>query len=928
MKKLFFRLSLACLVLMGTVFAAGPWINISPSIAGKDIPVRVSGLLENENLSLLLVRPDESKISIDVTANDLGVASFSIYGLHVRQAGSYELLVRREQSSHVIAEQFFVSPSSVSAYRSTQSVDISSLAADGEQVARIRVQAKDPHGNVIVNAPVRAFSSRAEDSVVAAPETNEQGEVIVKVSSNTPGVSSISVLVGDVLLFERTELVFHLANTGNLAMGASGIGKFLQAQLFEDPKEEVPVAYFSIEDLESEIVAGENMTVRVGAKDADGAVVANYTGTIRFSSSDDRAVLPNDYTFVSEDQGWHTFYLSVMLQTPGMQTIAVHDLGDFRISGERNVTVSDSSGVVAIPDPTPEVRIDVPVNGSTFSSSRITISGTAVGTSLVRLTDGPTELISALPVDSSGKYVYQTPRLAEGIHLFQATSVEDPTVVSEVVQVTIDRSPSKIMSLEIVPKEGVSPGMNVLFTIEAEDELSSVSVEIDGQKCDLEMETPKVFSKTCLAPFSKGEYSISTTLIDLLGNKITDPNAGTLLVEGFQGTMELIPEGTVLPLTYSTIYVRSLNKLSNVTCQFIGSEHELETKDSKNFSSEIQAPESLGEYSVPCTMTDLQGNKTTEIRTLKVGSLSVELDPTGSVLPLTETTILAQSFGELSSVSCGLLGQTYNLTSSDSKNFSTKVFAPAAQGIYPVDCVGTDLQGNQMVDTQMLTVGDWATALDSEGEIPALTEVIASAQSLSELASVNCEIAGKTYSLASSDSKNFSVPFIAPETSGVYPVKFIGMSKEGVEMTDVKNLIIESSENIPPLPASSVHTLPGEKRVTVLWSPAVDDKGIKNYRINFGKNETTLFDVNLTPDARTQWYVDGLEPCVEMYFQVTPIDQEGLEGPGSIIVAGTPFCDKVEHPAPPKTGNSTSWWFAVFAIITGLGMVLFLRHRS
>jgi hypothetical protein len=762
MKRMFLRLSLLSLLLTGSTFANGPWISVSDGVAGRDVPVRISGLLERESLSLLLVRPDESKISLDASTDELGIASFFVHGLHVWQAGEYELLVRRGQSLQVISKQFIIVPGLVSAYRSIQSVDIPSLAADGERVARIRVQVKDAHGNLIAKAPIRAFSSRTEDSVVFPLQTNAQGEVTVKVSSKTPGVSSISVLAGETLLFERTELVFHLAKTGTVGMGASGIGKFLQTSLFEDPEENTAVAYFSIEDIGAEVVSGKNLTIRIGAKDKNGDVVPNYTGTIRFSSSDDRAVLPNDYTFITEDQGWHTFYLSVMLQTPGMQTVAVHDLDDFRISGERNVTVADGSGIVAVPNADPELSIDVPLNGATFNTSRIMISGTAKGVSAVRLTDGPIELIDLLPVDSSGTYVYQTPGLADGTHVFQATAVEDPTVVSNIVQIKIDRSPPQVMSAEISPEGNLLPGSEVTLKIGASDELSAVSCVVFGQQYDLTQVDSKNFSVTFRAPLAQGEYPLACTVSDLLGNKMTEPNAGVVVV----------------------------------------AEKE---------------------------------------------QILVTLVPAGDVAPGAEVKINISTEKEMEKVQYSLLGVSQELTKQDAQHFSGSFTAPMELGEYAADFTGKDLFGN--------------------------------------------EIANKT------------------------PTTFI-VSNTG------------NGLNIAPFPVSNVQTIPGEKKVTVLWSPAVDDNGIKNYRIKFGAVSTLLDGVNVTPDARTQWYVDNLIPCVEYFFQVTPIDTNGTEGPSSTVISGTPNCEEVKHLAPPKTGGSTSWWFAVFSVLAGLGVVILLRLRA
>lgn len=69
--------------------------------------------------------------------------------------------------------------------------------------------------------------------------------------------------------------------------------------------------------------AGVAFNLTLTVVDAYGNVVTGYTGTVHFSSSDQQAGLPADYTFGSGDAGMHTF--SVILQTPGTQTITITD---------------------------------------------------------------------------------------------------------------------------------------------------------------------------------------------------------------------------------------------------------------------------------------------------------------------------------------------------------------------------------------------------------------------------------------------------------------------------------------------------------------------------------------------------------------------------------------------------------------------------
>jgi hypothetical protein len=76
-------------------------------------------------------------------------------------------------------------------------------------------------------------------------------------------------------------------------------------------------------------VVGVPHTVTVTAKDAYGNTAKGYRGTIHFTSSDSRAVLPADYTFTAADAGTHWFSKSVCGIT-------------FKTAGTRSVTATDT----------------------------------------------------------------------------------------------------------------------------------------------------------------------------------------------------------------------------------------------------------------------------------------------------------------------------------------------------------------------------------------------------------------------------------------------------------------------------------------------------------------------------------------------------------------------------------------------------------
>jgi predicted outer membrane repeat protein len=84
-------------------------------------------------------------------------------------------------------------------------------------------------------------------------------------------------------------------------------------------------------------VKGHAWSVIVTALDAYGNVATGYTGTVHFTSSDNRATLPADYTFTAADAGAHTF--RVTFHRVGQQSLTVTDTVDTSIFGRIAVLV-------------------------------------------------------------------------------------------------------------------------------------------------------------------------------------------------------------------------------------------------------------------------------------------------------------------------------------------------------------------------------------------------------------------------------------------------------------------------------------------------------------------------------------------------------------------------------------------------------------
>ncbi len=97
----------------------------------------------------------------------------------------------------------------------------------------------------------------------------------------------------------------------------------------------------------SPAIAGTPANATVTLKDAYGNVANVYTGTVHFSSSDARAVLPADYTFTAADTGVHTF--SITLRTVGTQSLKVADKVNAALTAtQTGITVNPGAASVFV----------------------------------------------------------------------------------------------------------------------------------------------------------------------------------------------------------------------------------------------------------------------------------------------------------------------------------------------------------------------------------------------------------------------------------------------------------------------------------------------------------------------------------------------------------------------------------------------------
>jgi ELWxxDGT repeat protein len=165
----------------------------------------------------------------------------------------------------------------------------------------VTVTLKDIYGNIASGyaGTVRFTSSDAQAALPASYTFTaaDAGIHTFSVTLKTAGTRSITVV--DTLMSALT------ATQGTITVYAGAASQFLIS---------------APSSVKSDVAFSLTLTV----KDAYGNVVTDYTGTVRFTSTDKTANLPTNYTFTAADHGVHTF-TGLVLRKKGIQKITIID---------------------------------------------------------------------------------------------------------------------------------------------------------------------------------------------------------------------------------------------------------------------------------------------------------------------------------------------------------------------------------------------------------------------------------------------------------------------------------------------------------------------------------------------------------------------------------------------------------------------------
>lgn len=511
--------------------------EIADTIAGLSNEVKLSGG-KYKTLEIAVEKPDGEVLLLEGVTDGQGSTTIVLSNYHLRQAGTYTVAAREqgENTSYGASKSFEVYAGTVSSTKSQ--IDLSKQSGALGETIELTVSLLDDYGNEIDGHVLKVIPD-SEDVSVYSPEfaSDENGHMNFYITSETKGIYEFTVFDSSInkTLTSTAKIAFSGSNTYSDRGGHDEDNEsvYLSAESGE-------VSGFLIEGLEESVVVGDSQSITVKAIDSDGFTVPDYTGTIRFSSSDSSATLPNDYTFLAEDQGEHAFSLAVKFVTPGENTISVTDIEEFSLTGETTVEVitTEESGVDYDEDfETTDFTRDgdftliSPASGY-YSSDTVEVQGEAeYGYSAVLYLNekemGRTE------VEFDNSFTLTVEDLADGTYELYVDIVElgdgepgEEEILSifessDSESVTIDTTAPELVSISADPSEDLSTGDTVTLTVLSESELEEASILFEEEIYSMEeTSTNGKYQVDLILPETAGSFTVDVLLMDNLGNEV------------------------------------------------------------------------------------------------------------------------------------------------------------------------------------------------------------------------------------------------------------------------------------------------------------------------------------------------------------------------------------------------------------------------
>jgi hypothetical protein len=538
MKQRLTRTLIGCLVfalLIPSVRAASiSSVNVdtTDTVAGYSALIRVSQAAPEESIEIRVEKPDGSNVILEEKTDRYGKAKIDLEGFYTKRAGQYT--VTTQTTTGIKTDTFKVYPDDVSSTRSTLELNKQSASANGNDYSQLKVSLKDQYSNPITGHTVQLLSSRLTDEIVRiSPRgyTDEQGSMVYHLYSRESGISTFLAhdSTSNITLNDRARIAFYEPITKTNERGGHQVALASTTS--------GPVSYLSFEELPANTTVGKTLNFTLSAYDDGGNLATDYTGLIRFSATDGNASLPNDYQFEAEDQGSHTFSLSLSFQTTGTQTLTATDINNTDVFGETELTINNKGTGQNTMTTNPNSAAQGVSNGDfdiftpapgTYSSNALTFSGEArYGLSLEILDNG--QLLGTADTTPDNQFTYEATGLSEGVHTFYIKLIDSDGAIQDnsgEIAVTIDTDAPELDHIEVSPDDGVPAGSLFTITAFSEPNLPQMAIIFNNGIFEMteDLLVEGVYEVSLTAPQDLGEHSIDALLVDELGNEIVSNN--------------------------------------------------------------------------------------------------------------------------------------------------------------------------------------------------------------------------------------------------------------------------------------------------------------------------------------------------------------------------------------------------------------------
>jgi hypothetical protein len=516
-------------------------LSAANTIAGLSTEIEVEGK-SYEPVEVAISKPNGSLLILEAVTDASGEAELTLADYHTRTAGLYSVEARHlsKNEGYGSSKTFEVYPGAVSDTKSE--VDLNKSTAAVGETLEMTVSLQDNYGNAIDGHVLKLSGAPAYSPEFA---TDEDGEMTFYITGERNGIAELTVFDSSAnkTLGTKPKIAF-LGESDSIDQGGWGDNYnpvFLAS-------ESGPIDSFEL-DMDEAVEAGDNLTVTVTATDEDGLTVEDYTGTVRFSSSDEVATLPNDYTFSGDDLGEHTFSLSVKFITPGAQTLIITDVDQYTIEGEAAVEVLDEGAeydadfVTEDFEREGDFHLISPTSGS-YSADSVEVQGEAdYGYYAVIYVNE--EEAGRVEIEFDNSFTFTLEDLEDGAYVIYADVVELDED-DEILEV-IEESASETITVDTTVPELVSISADAegMVTVLSEADLEEAYLLFEEEIYELdETATAGKYEAQLVLPGVIGEYTVDVVLMDALGNEVQYRDELTLTVDesGVTGTEDSEPD--------------------------------------------------------------------------------------------------------------------------------------------------------------------------------------------------------------------------------------------------------------------------------------------------------------------------------------------------------------------------------------------------